>query len=193
MKTMKTMKTMKKQLGMTLLEMLVTVAIFGIIAGAAGPSFMSTIERSQIRALNDSVLTFMKLARSEAIARSKTISVCPSNNQSTCSGVWSDGWIVFIDDNADRTMDFPEDELLKVSDQLSAEYLIELVSVVPTIFQFNSQGRALERGTFIVCGPNAEDEGALGIIVNLSGGTRYATDSNSDNIRENHLGDNVSC
>lgn len=190
---MKKLFRIKKQRGFTLVELMIALAVTAILVSIAAPSFQTSIEKRRILTINDSYSAGLRLARSEAVARSRTITVCPSNDQSTCSGTWSDGWLIFIDDDKDRIFDFPDDELLKVGGDFAGGYTAVLHGDTTTTFQFNYEGRAVEQGTFSVCGPSAEANFAQGIIINLSGGTRYAIDSNSDGVRENHDGDNISC
>ncbi len=190
---MKKLFRMKKQRGFTLVELMVALAVTAVIISLSAPSFQSSIEKRRILTINDSLSAGLKLARSEAVARSRTVTVCPSNDQSTCSGTWSDGWLIFIDDDKDRVFDILDDELLKVGGDFPSGYISMLHGDVTTTFQFSYEGRAATQGTFYVCGPSAEDSDVRAIIINLSGGMRYAIDSNTDGIRENHDGDNISC
>ncbi len=183
----------KKQRGFTLVELMVVLTVSAIIITVAAPPFQSSIEKRRIFTINDSFFAALKLARSEAVARSRTVTVCPSDDQFTCSGTWSDGWLVFIDDDKDRVFDVSDDELLKVGGNFPSGYISMLYGDVTSTFQFSYEGRAVEQGTFYVCGPSDEDGDVQAIIINLSGGMRYAIDSNSDGIRENHGGDNISC
>lgn len=196
---MKKLFRTKKMCGFTLIELMVALSITAIIITIATPFFQSSIEKRRILTINDSFSAGLKLARSEAVSRSLTITVCPSNDQLSCSGTWSDGWIIFIDDDKDRFFDVPGDELLKVSNYFAHGYTTVLHrsgndrgNTVMT-FQFSNEGRAVKSGTFYVCGPLAKDSMAQAVIINLSGGIRYAIDSDSDGVFENHDGDNISC
>ncbi len=55
--------------GFTLLELMVAIAIFGILLSIAAPSFRVQIEASRLRADTDNVMTALQLARSEAVTR----------------------------------------------------------------------------------------------------------------------------
>lgn len=184
---------LKQPRGFTLIELMVTISIMAIVVSLAVPSFNTTIENRRVLTINEMLAASLKLARSEALSRSESITMCFSSDQTTCSGSWSDGWIIYVDENSDRIFDGGIDELLKASDEVAPNYSIELMSNVISSFQFNNEGRAVESGTYRVCGPAADDNRARGVIINLSGGMRFSTDSNSDGVRETHTGSNISC
>ncbi|MFT6951382.1 MAG: type IV fimbrial biogenesis protein FimT [Paraglaciecola sp.] len=71
------------QFGFTLVELMVTVTIVGIIAAIAAPSFVDMIRGNTARSQANQLLATMHYARSEAIKRQATVEV-------TISGV--KGW-----------------------------------------------------------------------------------------------------
>ena len=91
--------------GFTLLELLMTVALAALILTLGLPSFENTLARSRQRVEINALFHAIHLARKESIRRRQVVSLCPSNDQQSCSGTtdWSSGWILF--NNADR--DFP--------------------------------------------------------------------------------------
>ncbi|MBV5333049.1 GspH/FimT family pseudopilin, partial [bacterium] len=66
--------------GITLVESMVVVAILGILAAIAVPSFKSTIESSRRTTYANQLLEDLALARSEAIKRGGRVGVCPSSH-----------------------------------------------------------------------------------------------------------------
>lgn len=84
--------------GFTLVELIVTVAILGIISAIAAPAFNSIIQSGKVSASADELLTIFQLARSEAVKRVRTIVVCPSADGVTCQAGtdWSAGAVMQI-------------------------------------------------------------------------------------------------
>ena len=105
--------------GITLVESMVVVAILGILAAIAVPSFKSTIESNRRNAYANQLLEDLALARSEAIKRGGRVTVCPSSDGTSCtaSNSWAAGWIVFTDKNNNATVD-GGDTVLRVHEAL---------------------------------------------------------------------------
>ena len=82
--------------GFTIIELLIAVAILGIISMLAAPSFREFIIGSQVRSGASDLYGSALLARSEAIKRNAAIDVVPS-----ASG-WAGGWTVKV--NASGTV-----------------------------------------------------------------------------------------
>lgn len=83
--------------GFTLVELVVTIAVGGILVALAVPSFRTFIQNSRLTAQTNSLVTSLDYARSEAIKRDAAVSVCAADaNATTCNGsaTWSTGWIV---------------------------------------------------------------------------------------------------
>lgn len=178
--------------GFTLVELLVSLTVLAILVGLAAPSFQNTIENNRISSINDKLATSLQYARSEAISRGQPVTVCVSSDQATCTGAWDDGWIVFIDEDGDRTVD-GGDTLIRVNEAIPINYDIALTSTTTGSFQFDGQGFAPLNGTYYVCGPSDEDEDARGVLIRASGAMRKAVDTDSDDIREDHSGAALSC
>jgi type IV fimbrial biogenesis protein FimT len=82
--------------GFTLVELIVTVTIAGILLGIAIPSFIDTIKGNRLAASANDFLSALSLARSEAIKRGVQVSV---ESIGTVAGQWDSGWNVFVDIN----------------------------------------------------------------------------------------------
>lgn len=89
--------------GFTLIELIVTIAVMIILVSIALPSFMGFIQANRLTAQTNDLVTVLNYARSEAIKRGVRVTLCSSNNGTSCLGstTWDTGWIAFIDTNGD--------------------------------------------------------------------------------------------
>lgn len=94
---------MRRALGFTLLELMVTVTVAGVIFAFGVPSFVDLVRNNRAATNVNELLTAFSIARSEAIRRGWNITVCRSSDGVTCGDDWADGWVVFRDDAATDT------------------------------------------------------------------------------------------
>lgn len=80
--------------GFTLIELMVALAVLAILLGMAVPSFTDVSLSSKLRSLANALVASATLARSEAIKRNATITLCASSDGAACTGNWHQGWIV---------------------------------------------------------------------------------------------------
>lgn len=95
---------MKKQTGFTLVELMITLFIVGILAGVGVPALKTFMQSNQLVAASNELVSALHVARSESIKLNKKVTVCVSSNGKTClnNKRWHKGWIVFVDSNGDR-------------------------------------------------------------------------------------------
>lgn len=114
----------RRNAGFTLIELMVTVSVAGILAGIAVPSFGTLMERQRTSAAISSLTTHMGLARMAAITRNRRAVLCPSTDGRHCEqGTdWSRGWMLFVDDDGNRQPD-AGDDILRVDLQPTSRHL----------------------------------------------------------------------
>ena len=82
--------------GFTLVEMLTVITVMAVLLSVAVPAFEGVRLSSRLNAYATSLVAASQLARSEAIKRNATVTLCASANGTSCAtdGKWEAGWIV---------------------------------------------------------------------------------------------------
>jgi type IV fimbrial biogenesis protein FimT len=96
-------RRMRRARGVTLLELIMTIAIVAILATVAVPGFVEFRYDAERTAAVNGLIHALYLARSESIKRVAIVSLCRSPDGVTCansSSGWNEGWMVFV--NLDR-------------------------------------------------------------------------------------------
>lgn len=104
---------LSQQTGLTAIELMITLAVFAIMASLAGPPMQSLMMNYRERTGVNQVAGYLRLARSEAITRAVPVSVCGSSDGVTCDGDMSEGWLVFEDLNGNGDFDAADDTLIR--------------------------------------------------------------------------------
>lgn len=88
--------------GHTLYEVLLVTALIAVVLATAIPSFSATLARHRQRVEIDALFHAIHHARKESVMRRRVVSLCPSDDGSTChpDADWSNGWLMF--ENRDR-------------------------------------------------------------------------------------------
>lgn len=89
--------------GFTLVELMVAVAVIGILAIVAVPGMTALISNSRATAQAEELVSTFQLARAEAIRRNARVTVCAGTG-GACSGsaTWSN-WTIFGEDKTAGT------------------------------------------------------------------------------------------
>lgn len=151
------------QLGFTILELIMVVAILVILASVALPSMRDFIRASNVRSASSDFYTSLVLARSEAIKRRSTIEVAPIGTG------WISGWIVSTSGGA----------TLQRADQLSPD--VTSLPSSPGKIVFGANGRVssgVQTVTFYAAGYPSIAARCVGL--NINGMPRSRVDSNKD-------------
>jgi len=151
----------KQNKGYTLLEVMMALAIAGILLAVGVPGLTSFVKNNRMLAETNGLMTVLKTARSEAMTQRTNVTVCKSNNGTSCSGNWNEGYIAFLDTNGNGTVD---SETVIMSKAVKADNIIFTYS--DGIFiRFDSRGMALgSSGTMTFC----DDRGSVysrGIVI----------------------------
>ena len=168
---------MKRESGFTLLELMITLAIGGLLLSMAVPALQSFTNNSKRSSAVNDFVSSMHLARNTAITTNARVTICASSNTTSCENVaWNSGWIVFGDSNSNQSVDAGEVVF-------SATGRLDRVTLQSGQFgdfiMYRPNGRAMNAavngntGQFTVCDKRGPEYAKV-VIVELSGRPRLS-------------------
>ena len=147
--------------GFTLVELIVTVTIVGVVAALAVPALRELALQQYVRSAASDLQTALFFARSEAIKRAVDVQVVPT------SGKWTQGWVVQLGDGTLLRQQSP------LSDQLAA--------VAGSTMTYRNDGRLSGASSYnIVFSTSNVKVAARCVAIDLSGRASVATDTNGN-------------
>ena len=91
---------MQQQYGLTLVELLATVAIAAVLMLAAIPGMQRLIDQTRADTGMRTVIAGVHYARAVAVTLNRTAVLCPLDANDRCDGDWSSGFAVFTEGTA---------------------------------------------------------------------------------------------
>ena len=169
----------RRPTGFTLLELLVVVAIGGVLAAVAVPSMHAMLNAQKAASFVNVFVASLHLARNEAIKRNARAVLCKSATGQSCtsSGGWEQGWILFHDANNNAQLDAGEQVVQRQGKVAIGPRLIGNTPVANYVSYSASGGAklvsgAFQAGTFTLCPESASDTGVRLIVLSGTGRPR---------------------
>jgi type IV fimbrial biogenesis protein FimT len=166
-----------RRAGFSLIELLIAVAIFGLLVLAAGPSYRHWIAAQQLANHAHFLAGMLNQARSEAIKSGYRVNLCKSRDRQQCAddgGGWESGWILYIDENQDGEIGGDE-PVIRREGPPGNDITVRGNRPVADYVSYTSLGHArmlsgaLQMGTFVVCKPGQDE---LHVVLANSGRAR---------------------
>jgi type IV fimbrial biogenesis protein FimT len=165
---------MKKDDGFTLIELMITLTVLGILAMIAVPAFFELISNNRMTSTTNSISAGLQAARSEAIIRKVPVIFCQNNGSGTdCAGTMTTlaaGWLIRTDVDSDGVFDTGVDEVIRITDAFPSSMNFTLSST-PNFIRYNTQGMSTTHPASIqVCDDSRSGELGNTILLNGTGG-----------------------
>ncbi|MES2369190.1 MAG: GspH/FimT family pseudopilin [Pseudomonadota bacterium] len=171
--------------GFTLIELLVTLAVAAILLTVAVPNYRMFVMNSRMTTQANDLITALNMARSEAVKRGASVTVCASSNSTlttaNCMGGWAQGWLVFTDSGTLGVVD-GNDLRLRVQQALSGTSTLSGGADVASKITFTADGRTTmpttataATTTLTLCPPSPAIVQGRAIQIERTGRTRVST------------------
>ncbi|BCY01090.1 prepilin-type N-terminal cleavage/methylation domain-containing protein [Stutzerimonas stutzeri] len=126
--------------GFTLVELVITLAILGVVVSIAVPAVETLITQNRQNALLKELWAAVQGARAAAIMRKEPIEICASKDGTSCVSDWKGGWLV-RSPSAQKTLNV---NLLASGNDIRWRGMGQSV-------RFRSNGTTLNNGSFYQC------------------------------------------
>ena len=173
----------RRNLGFTLIELIITMVIAAIVVTIGVPSFRNTILNNTRVAQVNEFVGALNLARSEAAKSGLRATICRSADGATCAtdttGVWENGWIVYVDRNQDSALS--SGETIKVQGSIPQSFTLQTSGALTqsvtylangTLFSPGSIDAATCQGVFKLCDYRGVDQARF-IEISVTGRIAY--------------------
>lgn len=166
---------MKRCSGLSLVEIMVTVAVIAILMSLATPAYTEMLRANRLATETNDLHRALLMARSEAIKRGRRVTLCTTLDGMKCAkGVgWHSGWLMFEDRNGNAQLE-PDETVVRsevrTTNRLSStgnQPVRDYVSYLPT-GAARLVGGGLQMGTLTVCADSSGNE----LVINSAGRVR---------------------
>lgn len=126
-----------------MIELMVVLAVAAILLSVGVSGFYGLVQNQRLTTAANGFFSALHLTRSEAIQRGGRVDLVPADSVN-----WANGWIIFIDQNANQKMDSSE-HLIFSQGPVSGKIVIKSVltdSSKPYI-AYNGSGRTRTNGS----------------------------------------------
>jgi type IV fimbrial biogenesis protein FimT len=136
--------------GFSLIELMVIIAMIGIIMAIAVPSARELIAQTNLSSEANALVADILFARNEASTQGRNVVICPTADNISCSnsnGDWTVNRFAFVDTNGNGNQDAGEAQL-KLSKRIPRNMTLTPANFNSTTrIRFNSSGGLLPLGT----------------------------------------------
>ena len=164
---------MTQHAGLTLIELLLTMAILAMLTTVAVPGFSNLVLNTRMTAHVNRFVHDIHLAKQSAHRRMQPVALCKSPDGRQCAhdSEWHDGWLVFVNHNQDRPPHVDPDEPILAA---NPAYEAGTISANRSDFVFRAFEARSTNGTLTFCDRRGADT-ARAVIVSYTGRPRVAT------------------
>ena len=134
-----------REMGFTLIELMVTLAIAAIILSVAAPSFVRVIDNNRVTTTVNDFSASLALAKIEAVKRNRNVKMVATNDD------WEQGYEIGVDrsDPTDDDFDDADDTRLKIVEAVDGTVTIVPTPNTLTVIEFDALGGLVSTGSIV--------------------------------------------
>jgi type IV fimbrial biogenesis protein FimU len=156
--------------GFTLVELMVTIVIAGILLTIGVPSLVTMYEGYRANSNVEKIHNILVFARNQAVSYGATVNVCPFASATSCGTTtnWSGGIRVFITDTSNTDRELRAIDSFNINDRIKGS---------SATITFSAEGLS-SSGTIIYC-PGGKATDSRSVNVSTSGLVSYGAEGSS--------------
>lgn len=187
------MLIIKNNKGFTLVELIVGIAVLGIITAIAFPSLQTLLVKMRVENEISQIHRLALIARNTAINMEQNVTLCPLNSSNVCDTNWKGELSVFIDiDNDGIYESISNETLIKVKAPIDTNDNLTYVGFNRITYAPTGLLASTSNATFRYC-PYQYTELSRGIVVSSTGRLYKTTDTDNDGKDETRAGVEINC
>lgn len=156
--------------GVTLIELLIVLGVFAILAMLSVSGFSTLLSKARMNSAVNGLVHSLHMARQISRTMGTTVAVCKSMDGQYCDdgADWHDGWLLFanLDDDTPPQID-PDEDILEVHEPVKNLR----ISANRHAFVMRPFGRRSTNGTFTYCDGRGANH-AQAVIISYTGKPR---------------------
>lgn len=155
------MKRTTQSQGFTLFELMMTLAVVGVVAALSVPMFGDIVKNNRLATQVNNMLASLNYARNETVTRGANVRLEPI----VAGTDWTAGWRVRVDGNNDGDFSDTEDMVLRNFEEVESSSLTSSVNTIT----YSPEGQAQSTATLTLVANECTDGHKRVVNVKLSG------------------------
>jgi len=181
---------MTKDRGLTLIDLLITIAIAALLLGVGLPNFHSFFAKQQADAHAHQILRQLQKTRELAVFSGNEMIMCGIDAEQKCVRDHIRRFVTFVDQNGNRKVD--AEDTVESELQLNYSGEVYLRASGARFIRYFNDGTANPLGSIFLCPKNAEPTLIRRATINMSG-RPYLARPRSDGIVTNADASAINC
>ncbi len=179
-----------KPQGFTLVELLISISILGIMLAIGIPSLSEFIVKTRVDAQISEIHRLVLTARNTAINSGKNVTLCPLSG-SSCGTNWQGELTVFTNEDDETKYDSSDEDIIKVKAKVDSGDVLKF-NQARIVYTPTGRLASGANSLFSFC-PSNYAELSRGVNISLSGRIYTSQDNDNDGKDEDRDGNEISC